>query len=126
MKIKGATAYVVVAGALIAVYAFARSGGYRTAQRDISNLTGGLVPAPTPRLGEPQFGTGTSLTRPGTDQPAFGVTNPWMRDGRIVLADGTLAPLPSDYAMTLGWEMGLSNPGGQSVYEPRTFGVSYN
>lgn len=71
MKLKGLPAYVALAGGAVALYAFIRSGGYNTAQRDLNRVTGGVVPAPTPT---------PPMTNPTTGEPTFGVRNPWAND----------------------------------------------
>ena len=94
MKLKGLAAYVALAGGAIAIYAFAKSGGYLTAQRDLNRVSGGLVPAPTPT---------PPMTNPATGQPTFGARNPWANDP-------IFAPYPSYGGFGVGSTPGYQPP----------------
>lgn len=103
MKLKGLPAYVALAGGAIAIYAFIRSGGYNTAQRDLNRVTGGIVPTPA---------APPAMTNPATGQPTFGVTNPWANDP-------IFAPYPvAGYGIGTGAIPGYTPPSGGA-----TFGV---
>lgn len=105
MKLKGLPAYVALAGGAIAIYAFVRSGGWKTAQRDASRATGGLVPAPTPT---------PPMTNPTTGEPAFGIRNPWANDP--IFAPLPYSPIPG---IGTGALPGYTPPAGGTA----TFGV---
>lgn len=102
MKLKGLPAYIALLGGAVAIYAFVRSGGYNTAQRDLNRYTGGIIPGPAPT---------PPMTNPTTGEPVFGVQNPWANDP-------IFAPYP--VAGTGGATPGYQAPGGT------TFGVALN
>lgn len=108
MKLKGLPMYVAVVGGAIAIYAFVKSGGYLTAQRDLARATGGAIPAPA---------APGPLTNPATGQPTFGARNPWSND-----------PIFAPYqAGSIGMSWGAGSlTGGRPPASLDSFGARFN